>query len=312
MNSSISVVICTYNREDLIVGCLDSLKNQSADYSMFEVLVIDNNSTDKTYKLVENFAHLPNLRLVLERNQGLSNTRNRGIKEARFEYIAFLDDDARAHPDYIKNARRLILHPDRLIDCLGGPILPFYTTPKPDWFKDKYETRRLGAREEFLIIGQSFSGSNMIWRRNLLNELGGFDPDFEVTGNNLILGEETALFDQLWKTRKPVLLFSPNLLVFHWVSPDKFNIKYRIKRALAIGQALEPLEIDQKTKFEKMIYFFLLLRNVVVVSARALINIFRHRNIRNWIEEEVTSLIILLGKFIALLGVHPVLAQRLN
>ena len=83
MVAHLSVIVCTYNRCDLLTGCLQSLGDQRLSPARFEVVVVDNNSTDDTAAVVEHHqARLANLRYVFEPIQGLSHARNRGAAAA--------------------------------------------------------------------------------------------------------------------------------------------------------------------------------------------------------------------------------------
>ena len=91
----LSVIVCTYNREDIIRDCLDALVNQDVEDGLFEVLVIDNNSSDRTQQVVTKYTRLhPNFHLFFEGSQGLSYARNLGLKESKADYVAYIDDDA--------------------------------------------------------------------------------------------------------------------------------------------------------------------------------------------------------------------------
>ena len=92
----ISIIICTYNRSESLKRTLQSLKEMSvSDDIEWELLIVDNNSTDNTREAVNDFTKTSglNCRYVFESKQGLSNARNRGVKEACGEIIAFTDDD---------------------------------------------------------------------------------------------------------------------------------------------------------------------------------------------------------------------------
>ena len=91
----ISAVICTYNRADLLAGAIESLLEQTLNPAHREIIVVDNASTDGTRAVVEQFAP-DGVRYVLETRQGLGYARNRGWQEARGEFVAYIDDDARA------------------------------------------------------------------------------------------------------------------------------------------------------------------------------------------------------------------------
>lgn len=300
----ISIVICSHNREDLIEGCLNSIKNQTADFSSFEVLVVDNNSSDNTVQLIKKFEGLPNLHLFFEEFQGLSYARNRGLKESNGNYIAYVDDDSRIDENYIENLFQLLRKFSDTIDCYGGPILPFYTTPKPDWFEDSYEIRRLRPNPGFQIKGQTFSGSNMIWKKSVLMELGGFNPQFGMKGNQIILGEETKLFNYLWNNSDPKFYYSPDLIVYHWVSPKKFSLTYRLKRSVAIGQALIFQESSHNSIFKRFVQIGKLNILIIRLSIKSVIKIFTCKTINNWIEEYISPIMIIIGKILALLGIR--------
>src|ERR1043165_5266525 len=94
----ISVIISTYNRSDMLPGALESVLAQEAGDVRYELIVVDNNSTDKTREVVESFiarGH-ENVRYIFEGKQGLSHARNAGIAAARSPLIVFTDDDVRA------------------------------------------------------------------------------------------------------------------------------------------------------------------------------------------------------------------------
>lgn len=300
MTQFITVVVCTYNRGDLITGCLDSLADQTAEPSSFEVLVIDNNSSDNTYSIVSQYCRLQDLRLISEPAQGLSHARNRGLQEAKGDYIAYLDDDARVDPQYIENILKLLDQFSDSVDCYGGPILPFYTSPKPDWFKDEYEIRRLRKEAGFQTRGQSFSGSNMIWKKSTLQALGGFNPDVGIRGNQLILGEETLLFDKLWKTQSPRLFYSPDLVVFHWVPDYKMQVKYRMQRAKATGAFMGfELKLSKSNKLKEILSSLFMLFKF---GLKALFQFPKYRNCQCWVTETLSPAQIEIGKLLTLLS----------
>src|SRR5690606_27992260 len=121
----ISIIIVTYNRSDLLPGCFDSVVDQAAVQSDYEVIVVNNNSTDDTQKIAEEYAEkYDNFRTVIAEKQGLSHGRNRGYLEAKAEYVAYLDDDAKATRTWVETALKVIseLEPE----IFGGPIDPFY------------------------------------------------------------------------------------------------------------------------------------------------------------------------------------------
>src|SRR6185295_3889232 len=103
---AISVIICTYNRDKFIGEALNCLAKQTLPAEDFEIIIVDNRSTDNTASIAKNFiADHPGLqaRYVMEPNKGLSFARNRGIQEARASIITYIDDDAEVSPRFLES-----------------------------------------------------------------------------------------------------------------------------------------------------------------------------------------------------------------
>lgn len=232
----VSVVLCTYNRADLLPGCLESLAAQTADRGAFEVIVVDNNSTDATREIADAFAaREPGFRVVAETAQGLSHARNRGWKEAAAPYVAYIDDDARAEPDWVARALRVIR--DQAPDVFGGPIYPFYLTEKPDWYKDEYGTRLTATEPRLLREKEYISGSNLFVRRDLLAGQGGFNPDLGMKGLAQGYGEETAFLIHARRVgAAKTVFYDPDLRVRHLVPARKMRIGHMLRAALNVGR----------------------------------------------------------------------------
>ena len=131
----ISVIVCTYNRAHYLQDTLAHLLKQEMSINEFEVLVIDNNSSDETENICTVISkenpHFP-FQFVKEYVQGLSHARNRGVKEANGNILTFIDDDAFAKPDFVKNiAQHFTAHKDTM--AIGGRIIPQYESGPPAW-----------------------------------------------------------------------------------------------------------------------------------------------------------------------------------
>jgi len=221
MTPLISVVVCTLNRAAILRVALTSLAAQTLDPAKFEVIVVDNGSTDETPDVVA--ACPANFRYVRELNPGLSNARNRGWQEAKGEFVAYTDDDCRLPPGWLEAARATIeeLSPG----IFGGPYFAFYNTPKPAWFKDAYESHDQGGERRPLGPHEYLDGGNLFLRRALLAELGGFDPQLGMVGGRKAYGEETALQRHLRaKHPEELIWYVPSLFVYHLVRPDKMKL----------------------------------------------------------------------------------------
>jgi glycosyltransferase involved in cell wall biosynthesis len=232
-----SVVTYTFNREKLLAQVLDSVCNQSVNYDLYEVVVVDNRSTDGTRSVVERFAgRYPNVRYAYEDKPGSSAARNRGWKEATGNYVAFIDDDAKAPAEWLQIAQQVI--GERAPDVLGGPVYPFYMSPKPVWYKDEYATFSNGDMPRVLsCINEFFHGSNLFARRRLLEELGGFDERLGMFGNRLGYGEETAFLSQVRARKSDAIIFyEPKLFTFHLVRPEKFALSWQLRSRFVLGR----------------------------------------------------------------------------
>ncbi len=165
----ISVVVCTFNLSKLLETCLESLETKTADKSLFQIMAVDNNSCDNTQEIVKEFAcQLPNIRVFLEKKQGLSHARNRGWQEAKAKWVAYIDDDAKASPNWTERALNII--DNNNFDAFGGVYLPWYRDGKPKWYLDEY-----GSNKNYLPKGMSvlpketyFSGGNCFFKKNCL------------------------------------------------------------------------------------------------------------------------------------------------
>lgn len=114
----ISVVVPHLNQADALAACLSSLQDQALDYSLYEIIVVDNGSTHPPHDIV---ASSPNVRLVVEEQPGPGPARNAGIREAQADYVAFLDADCRAHPAWLSTALHVLTtSPKKTI--LGGDV----------------------------------------------------------------------------------------------------------------------------------------------------------------------------------------------
>ena len=247
----ISVVVCTYNREELLRGCLDSLCQQTLDKELYEVIVVDNNSTDNTWDIAVTYCKTEqNFRLVKELQQGLSHARNRGWIEANGQYIAYIDDDARATEDWLERIVVTFLTITPQPVAVGGKIHPWYDQTPPKWFLDDFEIRTWGDKPEFLQPPRAqygFSGSNMCIRKEIIEAYSGFSPQFGMIGGKMGLGEESDLFMRIYNDQ-PCFWYDPNILVYHWVPKSNMTIKYRIQRAYKGGETIAYIDRGSRSK----------------------------------------------------------------
>jgi glycosyltransferase involved in cell wall biosynthesis len=215
---------------------------QTLSSELFKVLVIDNASTDHTREIVEDYIRqtIPgNLCYLYEPLTGLSNARNSGVEAARSEYIAFIDDDARAEPDWLEVAWRIIKEEGP--DIFGGPAYPFFPEGKPDWFKESYGIRGDMGESGYLKEDGFLIGTNIFFRRSLIVEYGGFDPKLGMNGNNIGYHEETLLVKRAVLEGKKVY-YARELAVLDLVPEYKRSLAFFIYARYKSGKDRAILE----------------------------------------------------------------------
>ena len=235
----ISIIVCTYNRDKYIYECLSRLaKNREPD--TWEIVLVNNNSTDNTDAEFERFMrdYKPtNYRYFEETKQGLSFARNRGIAEAKGEWLVFLDDDAMVEEDYIANLQNhLSQHPEA--GAFGGKIEPFFEEGEPEWYCkwamgfvsaiDRGEKVHVFPDTKFPI------GANMGIRRDVIEHVGLFNTDLGRTGTNLLAGEEKDLFDRIRGAGYEILYF-PNIGVKHCIPGKRTTKEFVARLAHGVG-----------------------------------------------------------------------------
>ncbi|HPZ07617.1 MAG TPA: glycosyltransferase family 2 protein [Candidatus Eremiobacteraeota bacterium] len=271
----VSVVICTYNRAELLKDALQALLNQTADKSLYEVIIVNNNSTDNTGEIAEDFVKkYKNFTTVVEKKQGISNARNLGYKEVNTHCVAYLDDDIRVRENYIERILYVIDNYD--FDCFGGVYNPWYKYGRPSWFKDEYETKNyktlpsIGEVPNNLYLG----GGNLILKRAVLEEVGGFYPDLGMKGDKIYYGEENFLQRQLRKINKKIG-FDPELIVDHAIVEKKMHVSWFLKSAWMKGKCYWVTFEVKPTFFNVMSSLHRPLYDLLRQLPEALINLFR-------------------------------------
>jgi GT2 family glycosyltransferase len=198
---SASVLICTFNRADLLRETLQSLR-AVASLRPWSVVVVDNNSTDRTRAVVQDIAATFPVRLeyVFEARQGKSYALNTGLEHSDGDVILFTDDDVRVCPRWL-DAGCEPLEREEDLDYTGGPVRPLWGAAPPPWLDrtrgDLWGTLAILDYGAATFIFEERSrvplGANMAVRRRLIERIGGFHPELGRRGRSL-LGQEQAEF----------------------------------------------------------------------------------------------------------------------
>jgi glucosyl-dolichyl phosphate glucuronosyltransferase len=228
---NITVVICTYNRSGSLATTLTSVAAMAVSESVeWEVLVVDNNSTDKTRDLCERFCgrYPGRFRYLFEPQQGLSHARNAGIREARGQIIAFTDDDVTVETTWLQNLTADLLNEEWA--GAGGRILPARQFTLPKWLSAR--TLREGgalpifdAGETECSLNQAPYGANMAYRKCMFKRYGLFRTELGRQGDNLISSEDVEFGRRLLQAGER-LRYVSSATVYHAVSEERLCREY--------------------------------------------------------------------------------------
>lgn len=233
-NPQISALICTHNRASYLGAAIASLLRQ--DFSgEYEVIVVDNASSDRTRDVVESYLPHARLRYVYEPITGLSVARNTGAAAAQAPLLAYLDDDAVASPQWLRVLWQAYQHQDRLAIAGGRVTLlwPEAITP-PLWLSENL-AGNLGAYDlgdrplPVTTPGLTPRGLNYSIRRTFLDAVGGFDVNLGRVGTLLLSNEELRM-TELALERDWQVLYLPEALVAHHVAPERVNRSWFLQR----------------------------------------------------------------------------------
>lgn len=236
----ISAVICTYRNPRRLALAVESLLNQTVQPDLFEVIVVDNNSRDATREVARRY---PTVRYVLERQQGLSFARNTGVRSARGDIVAFIDDDAEASPQWLQSLLDVYeRHPDAW--AAGGTVLPIWEGRRPWWLTEElFRDLSLldwGPVERRLEWPERLIGVNSSFRREAFDEVGLFDVGLGRKGSEMLGAEETE-FQQRIHARGKLVIYSLRAAVYHHVPVGRMSQGYFFRRAFGSGRTMAVL-----------------------------------------------------------------------
>lgn len=240
----ISVVMCSRNRAEQLRRVLTTAAAMERPAGVaWEFLLIDNGSTDHTREVALSFADILPIRHIFEPEAGLSNARNRGVNEAKGDYICWTDDDVMIDQGWLKGyASAFARHPE--IAYFGGPIeLHFETEALPSWFQENRPAlgillaeRVLGDNEIALNpdtgdmpFGANYAVRAADQRRHL------YDPALGVSPLQRRLGEESAVLHAIAAEGKPGL-WVPAAKVLHIIPPHRLKLDYIIEYEQSAGE----------------------------------------------------------------------------
>jgi len=230
----LSVVIPTRNRRKQLEKLLRVLDQQSASPALWEMIVVNNLSNDDTQVFLEDLSTtIPNLKALIEATPGSNYARNLGVKNAKSALIAFIDDDALPHPQWIERILSRYQHLNLDTDCLGGKVVLDFTAPLPRWygpFLENYLSRIDLGGSFCRASARNLSSTNLIIPKKLLEEVGLFDLNMNRRTENLRSNDETLTLIKL-ERKGACFFFDPAVKVFHEIGPNRLTQSYFRRRA---------------------------------------------------------------------------------
>ena len=227
----VSVIVCSYNGSNTLRQCLESLGK--IDYPNYEVVLIDDGSTDNTREIAADF---PEVRYIYQTNHGLSHARNHGAAEAKGEIFAYTDSDCMADPDWLYYLISTLLSGD-----YGGVGGPNVSPPAQNWVQACVAAAPGGPSHVLLTdtVAEHIPGCNMAWYRWAFENVGGFDPEYHKAGDDV---------DFCWRIQQSghEIAFSPTALVWHY---RRFTLRAFRKQQEGYGEA------ESLLRFKHLIFF---------------------------------------------------------
>jgi glucosyl-dolichyl phosphate glucuronosyltransferase len=228
---SVSVTICTFNRARWLRETLQCITRQDYPAELWEILVIDNNSSDGTAAVVAEFAGAPKVpRYILETNQGSSFARNRGIDEATGNIIVFTDDDMLGPREWLSHLMRpFVESQDARMAAVGGEVVPVFPEGLPGWLAGYWKP--LGFRTDIgpLRQNQLPMTANLAIRKVVFAEVGKFRTDLGRIGDHSLFNEDHDFCRRLFAAGYRIW-YSPIAALEHQIPASRLTFRYTCRQ----------------------------------------------------------------------------------
>jgi glycosyltransferase involved in cell wall biosynthesis len=273
---TLSIIICSYNRASYISDALTSLYGQSSGLDDFEVIIVDNNSIDNTKEVYAQWRQTNTngqFSFISETKQGASFARNTGAAIAKGEWVCFMDDDAVATTDYVKNIIKHIQDQPFIVG-FGGRIIPKYIPAEPKWMS--YYVSSLVGNFDYAPTACAFENgkypleSNMIVKKSVYDQIGGFNVNLPgVVGTLRIGGEGKELFYKIIALGHTIY-YDPSICVHHVVEVKKLTSEYmyRVASGIGRGEKTRTLNISNGAYIMKILEYLLKLGAGIILGIK--------------------------------------------
>lgn len=240
-NPFLSVIVPTRNRAALLYNALESITKQSYPANLFEVIVIDNSSTDATAEVCQHFKQrIPQFKYISAPHPGLHNGRHAGLKESIGEILVYADDDIEAMPTWLEAIASSFRDPK--VALVGGKILPKFESQPPEWVAALSRKTDSGwslgwysildfGDTEHEIPHEYVWGCNFSIRKNVLQQVGGFHPDSFPQEFIKYRGDGETAVSQAIRNMGLKAFYNPKASVYHVVSQNRLTKEYIYQRA---------------------------------------------------------------------------------
>ena len=243
---TLSVIIPTRNRAKYLQGALNSLTRQTYPPQLFEILVVDNGSSDHTKATCDAYQNrIPNLRYCYDETPGLHVGRHVGMKMAKSDILVYADDDIEAFTTWLAGISESFQAAN--VALVGGKVLPKFEREPPPWVLRMWHKDRQGHQFidplSLLDLGDkvmaidpfNIYGCNFSIRRSVLEEAEGFHPDAMPDNMIVFRGDGETHISQFIKKKGYMALYDPKASVFHIIPKERLTEAYFCRRAYLQG-----------------------------------------------------------------------------
>ncbi len=294
----ISLVICTYNREDILRETLPSVLALKIPIdAQLELIIVDNNSIDDTAAFVKDFIGRNTGQIAMtylfEVNQGLSYARNSGYKKAVGDYIVYTDDECILPENWILNACTKIKQFSPAF--LGGPYYGKYLSgSKSPWYKESYGDSYILQFNlpNGPMNNRYLSGGNLFIRRDVFEKIGLFNVELGMTGETINYGEEVD-FQKRLKAYDPneIIWYDESVYVYHCIRNEKMSICYLFMDAMIRGASAAELRKPSKIEVfaSPFLLFYFILRALLSFVQKAIFSLMKKQHFFSLLHSDYES-----------------------
>lgn len=237
----VSVVVCTYNRKNLLKFCLNSIYAQDYPKANFEVIIVDGGSTDGTAELCKEF---PQIHFITESRFGLAYARNKGAELAQGSIVAYTDDDCIVDKYWLRNLIAGFQFSEN-VTGVGGPVYPLDPEIIPEKIRVKSALGLFDDGEKPKLTDGVIT-SNSAFKKEIFKTIK-FDKRLGITRRgNLILSGEDVDFCQKLLDSGYKLSYTPHAKVYHRIPKGRIRVPYIVKHALHRGISKTRIYLNKK------------------------------------------------------------------